>query len=259
MYNSLFYRFGIDAVYLAFDVDPMNAHKVSEIIQTMGLEGVNLTVPFKDTLFNHMDSLSKTAVQARAINVVTQSDNTLAGHNTDGDGFVQSLSEEGGPEIEGLQAIILGAGGAARSIASSLLSRGAQRIHFLNRTKARAQTTVEILSQSFPNAELLVQPLDGAAFSRCAKNSRLVVNCTSGSANTIIDSFDPMGLAPQASWFDINYWMAHPPGKHACDAIGVQFHDGLGMLAHQGALAFELFTGCSVTGAELKAFLLEQA
>jgi len=259
MYNRLFNRFGLDAVYLAFDVDPEHAHTVADIIRVMGLDGVNLTVPFKEMLLDQVDTSTAAAREAGAVNVVTHLDGALMGYNTDGEGFVRSLAEEDGPNIEGLTAIILGAGGAARAVASGLLDRGAKRLHILNRTVRRAEMAAEALSTNFPDATISAESLCQDVFAAHANDSLLVVNCTSGPADKTIAAFEPSRLASGASWVDINYWMPHPPCQDKCQAAGVKFHDGLGMLAHQGALAFELFTGYPVTGAELRAFLAEQA
>ena len=95
-------------------------------------------------------------------------------------------------------------------------------------------------------------------FADRAPKAQLVVNCTSGPAADTVATLNPDRLATGASWVDINYWMDAPPGRAACEGAGVRFHNGLGMLAHQAALAFELFTGHPVTGAELRTFLEEQ-
>ena len=114
MYNALFDKFGIDAVYLAFDVRPEEADCVAEMIRVMGLVGVNLTVPFKERIMSGLDECTTAATEAGAVNVVTQIDGVLMGFNTDGEGFVRSLEEENGPEPKGMHAVMLGAGGAAR-------------------------------------------------------------------------------------------------------------------------------------------------
>ncbi len=255
MYNALFERFGIDAVYLAFEVDPNRASEVANIIRVMGLEGVNLTVPFKERLIDEMNTVSEDAKATGAINVILHRANELTGHNTDGEGFVRSLAEDNGPELDGITAVILGAGGAARAVASGLISNGARHIHLLNRTRERAQETANALLSCFPDAQISVDSLTEDAFAAHAHDARLVVNCTSGAASDTIAHFDPGLLASDAAWVDINYWMATPPCQNACEAAGVRFHDGLGMLAYQGALAFELFTGQAVAGSEVKALL----
>jgi len=258
MYNALFERFNIDAVYLAFDVHPDQANKVAELIRVMDLAGVNLTVPFKETLLPHLDSATAAALEAGAVNVVTQMDGSLMGYNTDGEGFVRSLAEEDGPDPSGLHAIVLGAGGAARAVASGLLDRGAKRVTFLNRTPAKAENAATFLAQTYGQAIVDVARLTPEDFATHAHSCRLVANCTSGPAADVVADFDPTALCTGASWVDINYWMDEPPCQRKVESAGHQFHDGLGMLAHQGALAFELFTGYPATGAELRAFLLER-
>jgi shikimate dehydrogenase len=258
MYNALFDRFDIDAVYLAFDVHPDQANKVADLVRVMDLAGVNLTVPFKETLLPHLNSATAAAREAGAVNVVTQMDGTLMGYNTDGEGFVRSLAEEGGPDPSGIHAIVLGAGGAARAVASGLLDRGAERITFLNRTQSRAVSAAKALAHTYKQATVDVAKLSAEDFAAHATSARLVVNCTSGPAAEVVADFDPGALGPSASWVDINYWMDDPPCQRTVASAGHQFHNGLGMLAHQGALAFELFTGYPATGSELRAFLLER-
>ena len=98
MYNTLFARFDIDAVYVAMDVHPADAHKVADAVRALNVVGVNLTVPFKEAVIPHLDRLTVAAEEAGAVNVVTAVDGTLTGYNTDGEGFIRSLAEEGGPE-----------------------------------------------------------------------------------------------------------------------------------------------------------------
>jgi len=252
MYNTLFDRFGIDAVYVALDVHPDDADQVVDAIRVLDLVGVNLTVPFKERIMPHLDRHTVAAQEAGSVNVVTAVDGTLTGYNTDGEGFIRSLAEEGGPDIPGLSVVVLGAGGAARAVASTLIDRGAGQIQMLNRTQARAEAAAAALP-----GDIIVGPLTPERFAVAAAGAQLVVNCTSGPAAASILALDPTVLADGASWVDINYWMPDPPLQAACVAAGVRFHDGLGMLAHQGALAFELFTGHPVTGGEIRQTLAE--
>ena len=255
LYNSLFAKFDIDAVYVAFDVNPDEAERVADLVRTMGLVGVNLTVPFKERIIDELDGLTAAAEKSGAVNVVAQIDGSLMGHNTDGEGFIRSLKEEDGPSPADMHALILGAGGAARAVAFSLLDHGASKITFLNRTKSRAVRAADSLKSVFPNSLFDVRSLDSDAFADAAASAQLVVNCTTGPAYDVVADLRLDTLVPTASWVDINYWMANPPAQSACNERGIRFHDGLGMLAHQGALAFELFTGHPVTGTEVRRFL----
>ncbi len=252
MYNRLFAQFGIDAVYVALDVHPDFADRVADAIRTLDLVGVNLTVPFKERVLPFLDRSTVAAQEAGAVNVVTAVEGTLTGYNTDGEGFVRSLAEEQGPKLHGCEVVVLGAGGAARAIASTLMDRGVKSLTLLNRTLARAEKA----AQSLPGT-VNVGPLTPASFAQLAPKSQLVINCTSGPAEALVGALDPSKLCAGASWVDINYWMPSPPLKAECEAAGVRFHEGIGMLAHQGALAFELFTGHPVTGDEIRAALQE--
>ncbi len=247
MYNTLFERFGIDAVYVALDVHPDDASGVAAAIRTLDFVGVNLTVPFKEQVMPDLDRCTQAATEAGAVNVVTAVDGTLTGYNTDGEGFVRSLAEEGGPPIPGCRAVVLGAGGAARAVASSLIERGAAKVQILNRTVARAEAAASALPGS-----VAAGSLDPEGFVKAASGAQLVINCAAGPAAERIAALDPRVLADGACWVDINYWMANPPLRAECAAAGVRFHEGIGMLAHQGALAFELFTGHPVTGQEIR-------
>ncbi|RME28554.1 MAG: shikimate dehydrogenase, partial [Deltaproteobacteria bacterium] len=86
MYNELFQRYGLDAVYVAFDVDPTRAEAVADAVRTLGLVGVNLTVPFKERVLPALDHMTVAAEEAGAVNVVIHVGGTLTGYNTDGEG-----------------------------------------------------------------------------------------------------------------------------------------------------------------------------
>jgi shikimate dehydrogenase len=254
MYNALFARYGVDAVYVAFDVDPRRAGAVASAIRTLDLVGVNLTVPFKERILPDLDHLTAAAAEAGAVNVVIQVDGALAGYNTDGEGLCNSLEAEG-RHLPGCRAVLLGAGGTARAVASALLDRGAAHITLLNRSPARAEAAAAALASIFGAARLAVGPLEPAAFAQAAEGAHLVFNGLAGGAEAQVAALDPAPLAPNADWVDANYWMARPPQAERCAALGLRFHSGHAMLLHQGALAFELFTGQPVTADEIRALL----
>ncbi len=246
MHNELFRRKRIDAIYVAFDVPPARAGDVADAIRTLGLAGVNLTVPFKERVVPGLDGLSESARLAGAVNVVLREDGGLVGHNTDGDGYVRALVEEMGVSPEGRRAVVLGAGGTGRAVAASLAAHGAIEVHLLNRTEARAHAACAALAGAFPATRFGAGPLTPAAFAARAPAADLVVNCTSGEAVPAVAALDVRTLARGTVWTDANYWMADPPQLAACAAHGVRIQRGIGMLMHQGALSFGLFTAMAV-------------
>ena len=254
MHNRLFQTLGIDAVYVAFDVAPERSDRVADLVRTMNLSGVNLTVPHKEHVVPDLDGLSAEAQRAGAVNVIINQGGRLVGHNTDGLGFGAAL-DHAGESTNRAHAVILGAGGSARAVAAELLNRGVPRITLLNRTEGRAAAAIAALASHQPAAMITAGPLSIPSFSAAAEGADLVVNCTSGPAVPLIETLDPNVLASSAAWVDINYWMPSPPLQDAIVQSGRTFHDGLGMLAFQGALSFELFTQQAVDGGDVLAIL----
>ncbi len=244
MHNELFRRKGIDAVYVALDVKPNLAESVAGSIRTLALAGCNLTVPFKERVIPALDSLSEAAHCAGAVNVVLNRDGRLEGHNTDGEGYLRALREELGIDPAGRDCAILGAGGTGRAVAAALAGAGVAHACFFNRSPERAEAAVAALAPRFPGVRFEAAPLDADAFR--ARPWGVVVNCLSGQGMDALRALDVSHLPRGAAWTDANYWMADPPQLVACAGRGVRIQRGIGMLMHQGALSFELFTGVPV-------------
>lgn len=244
MHNELFRRKGIDAVYVALDVKPDLAESVAGSIRTLALAGCNLTVPFKERVIPALDELSEAASCAGAVNVVLNREGRLQGHNTDGEGYLRALREELGIDPTGRDCAILGAGGTGRAVAAALAEAGVASACFFNRSPDRAEAAVAALAPRFPAVRLEAAPLDPAAFR--ARPWGIVVNCLSGGGMDALRALDVSHLPRGAAWTDANYWMADPPQLVACAGRGVRIQRGIGMLMHQGALSFELFTGVQV-------------
>ncbi len=244
MHTALFRQLGLDAVYLAFDVDPRRSDQVADSIRTLDLVGVNLTVPFKERVLPFLDHCTIAAQEAGAVNCVINVDGHLTGYNTDGAGLLGALDEEHQFQPANRRCAVLGAGGAGRAVAASLVAGGAQ-VTLFNRTLARAAAACERIAAR-PRSlapESFDEPFE------------LIVNCLGGGAEDLVESL-PLGSLPaHAIWCDVNYWMPDPPRVRACRAAGLRVSEGLGMLLHQGALSFELFTGHPVSPSDLRAAL----
>ncbi len=251
IYNHLFAEHGIDAVYLAFDVDPSRGERVADALRTLDIRGVNLTVPFKRTILPELQRTTQAAREAQACNVVIQQDGQLVGYNTDGEGFARAIEEEFGTTA-GIHAIVLGAGGAARAVAAGLADRGATSVTFLNRSLEAAQSSAAHLSGTFPSTRFDAGPLTPIAFAERCDEVGLVVNAAAGAAAGAVASLSVDMLPPSAIWCDINYWMDAPPNVAAARRAGLRVQTGLAMLAHQGALSFELFTGMPVEASHIR-------
>lgn len=241
MHNAALQARGVDAVYLALEVDPARADRVADAVRTLGLAGANLTVPFKEAVVPHLDALAASARAAGSVNTLAWEGGRLVGHNTDGDGLLDHLVWLGRPAPR--RAVVLGAGGTGRAVCAALVQRGAT-VTLLNRTPARAAQVAAALEVGVTPG-----PLEPAAFSAAAARADLVVHCTAGGA--ALDALDPAAFAGP-TWVDVNYWDPAPPHRAA---LGDRFVGGAGMLAFQGARSLSLWLGEPVPGAELLATL----
>jgi shikimate dehydrogenase len=177
------------------------------------------------------------------VNTIVSRDGRLLGANTDGQGFLRSLQEEGGFVPRGRRAAILGAGGAARAVAWSLVEAGIAELLILNRTSERAELLADLVSQRMGVLALglgLGDPRTRAQLATCA----LLVNATPvGLHPSDPLPIDPTLLGPQILVYDLIYRPRETALLREAKRLGCQVLGGLGMLLYQGALAFELWTG----------------
>jgi shikimate dehydrogenase len=235
LHNRWFADHDVDAVYVALeppgDVDLRSA--------LAPLAGANLTTPFKRAVLPALArSDAEVDLTGAANTVLVAEDGALQGYNTDVAGLDRAL----GPIAPG-PGVVLGAGGAARAAVRVLQLRGCSRISVLNRTPGRA-------------TELAVPPegaggLDAASWRAAAAGATVAINATTAGARELIQALDPGLLAPDATWCDLNYWDADPPGFAKYRATGRRTVDGWEMLLHQAALSFELFTGIRLSPSEI--------
>lgn len=249
LHNAWFAEQGIDARYVALDVDPARASVLVDALRTLPLSGVNLTIPFKEAVVPTLDEVVGFAAVVGAVNTVVRDGDRLVGHNTDGAGFLAGLRDAFGDVIRGADVLVLGAGGAGLAVGAAAADAGARSVTWLNRDVARAQAACARCAPHWPGVAFQAGSLDAAAFAAHAPSAGLVVAATSGGAADRLASFDIGRVSADAVWCDLNYWMAAPPSLDGLRARGVRVQSGLPMLVHQAAEAFRLFTGRTVDAA----------
>ena len=243
LHNQWFVTNGIDALYVALDVQPQRAEQVVTAFRTLGLAGANLTVPFKTAVIDQLDGITPLAKAIGAVNTLYWNDGALWGDNTDAQGFIDGLVSTHGPLVGPQTAVILGVGGAGRAVAAGLAAAGVQTVHLLNRTVDVAHAVAKKLAKIYPRTTFTAGPLVAKHFTAVAAQATLVVNCVSGPGIPIIESLPLIHLNAQAIWADLNYWMPQPPAFNALRQRGNRLVDGHPMLLHQAARAFALWTG----------------
>jgi shikimate dehydrogenase len=242
MHNTAFAHHGLDAVYLPFAVPPAQVEIAVKAIRALHIRGVNVTIPHKQAVMAWLDELSPEARLIGAVNTVQLRDDRLVGYNTDGIGFLRSL-EEAGSEVAGRTVLLLGAGGAARALAVQLCLAGIQRLYLANRTQTRAEELAAFLKENIPHADISVVSMKGPSLSAHLPHIDIVVNATSVGMHPHDRMVLPFAdLGPRHLVCDIVYRPLHTPLLQAAQHQGARTVDGLGMLIHQGAKAFEIWT-----------------
>lgn len=238
MHNAALEALGLDWVYVPFDVAPDDLAAAVAGLHALGLIGVNVTVPLKETVLPLLDVVDEAAQWIGSVNTVHNRDGRLHGYSTDGAGFLRSLEAVGQP-TRGREALLLGAGGSARAIAYALASRGGH-CQIANRTEARAARLACAVNSHYPGAAVV------AGWGQEAGGFDLVVNTTSVGMHPNEDALPalpPNVFAGKPFVCDLIYAPAQTRLLAAASAAGCGTMNGVKMLVWQGALALSLWTG----------------
>ncbi len=238
MHNAAFAALGLNWCYVACEVDPKNLRTAIAGAQTMGFAGVNLTVPHKLLAMDMVDALDASAKKWGAVNTIRFNEQGTTGFNTDADAIITSLREDLKAELRGAKVLLLGAGGAGRTAALKLASESVSELFLVNRTQSKAEEIAREIKKLFPSVQVATSYPPGAV--------DLVLNATSlglkpGDAVPLDQK--QFVLKQARAVYDMIYRPAETPLLQAARAADCQTANGLGMLLHQGAKAFEIWTG----------------
>ena len=250
MQNAALKHCQIDMQYVRFQIAPDELREALKLIRDLKFVGVNLTVPHKIAALKLVDDLEESAKSIGAVNAV-KNNGKLHGLNTDGKGFARAIREEFVVDLRDLRVMILGAGGAARAIAMQCAKENCERLVIANRTLENGKNLADELRDFFagprvlgPVARLQAIAWDEAAFRFQIGNVDLIVNATPLGLNRSDPSPVPARLlAPHLMVYDTIYSERRTPFVSAAVEAGARGANGLSMLLHQGALAFEIWFG----------------
>lgn len=241
MVEAAFRDLGLDWRYLTVEVAAADLEDAIRGMVAMGFRGANCTLPHKVAVVRHLSELSPSAQAVGAVNCIVRRDNRLVGENTDGKGFLQSLLELG--PVAGRNAVLLGAGGAARAVGVELLRAGAASVTVVNRSPPRGEELAALLNRVAPGQ---ARAAPWAGDYEVPANADVMINATS------------VGLFPDVEARVAVAAESLRPGMVVCDVIpnpprtrflreaearGCRTLDGLGMLVNQGVLGVRLWTG----------------
>lgn len=251
MQNAALKQCKIDMQYARFQIGPSDLPEALQLFRGLDFVGLNLTVPHKIAALAHLADVDENAERAGAVNAIKIDQGKLRGFNTDGRGFARAIREEFVVDLRDLRVMILGAGGAARAIALQCAKEHCERLVVANRTFDKAKTLTNELHDFFvgpkvlgPVPRLQAIPWEESAFRFQIGNVDLVVNATPLGLNRGDPSPIPSRLLePHLMIYDTVYADARTPFVSAASEAGARAANGLSMLLHQGALAFEIWFG----------------
>ena len=243
--QAAFDHIGFDARYLAWQTPPPELARAVSCLRGDGYLGANVTVPHKVAVRDHLDELDPWAEVIGAVNTIVSKEGRLVGYNTDAYGLIEALKREAQFDARGKEVVLIGAGGAARAAAFGLARESVSSLVIANRTRARAETLATELRDSVK--EVAALDLASSMLAERIASADLIVNATSvGMQGGPAEGRSPVveGLIqPTCVVHDMVYSPeATPLLKMAKDA-GARVVGGLPMLVHQGAAAFERWTG----------------
>ncbi len=241
MIEPAFAAMGLDWRYLTVEVRPEGLKAAVQGARAMGWRGFNCTIPHKVAVIESLDELSPAAEKIGAVNCVILRDGRAIGDNTDGKGFLQSVQAV--RKVEGANAAILGAGGAARAIGVELAMAGVASITVVNRSADRGESLASAIRERTGVASQFV-PWVGMY--RIPENVDLVINATSIGLFPDVDAEVPIvadSIRPGMLVCDV---IPNPPRTRLiaeAERRGAVAIDGLGMLVNQGVIGIRLWTG----------------
>jgi shikimate dehydrogenase len=249
MQNAALKHCKIDMQYGAFQIAPDELARAFKSIRELEFIGVNLTVPHKIAAIECVDEVDPAARKIGAINVVANRSGKLVGFNTDGLGFSRAIREEFVVDLRDLRVMLLGAGGGARAIAMQCALENCERLVLANRTFDTAKELADRLSEFFagpkvlgPVPRLQAIPWEESALRFQIANIDLIVNATPVGLNRTDPPPLPAHLlVPHLFVYDTVYRPDRTQFVAAAAGAGARAANGLSMLLHQGALAFQIW------------------
>ena len=245
MHNAAFAALQIPYIYVPFPVSPQALGPAIQSLSSLGIVGVNLTIPHKEAVLPFLTEITPEAREVGAVNTVHCREGALLGDNTDGQGFYTPLQEMG-VDLAGKQVVVLGAGGAARAVVFRLARAGAQ-ILVINRTPERAERLVQAVAQAgYRDAARILNTNRPEALSAAIAGATLLVQTTRVGMVPQEEALPDLpldALSPHLLVYDLVYNPIETRLLREARMRGCRTLTGVKMLVYQGAAAFQRWTG----------------
>jgi len=257
MHNNAYKQLNMDYVYVAFHVQPEDIEKLITSAKTLGIRGLNVTIPHKTTIIPYLDEIDETAKKIGAVNTIQFKDNKAKGYNTDGIGAIKSIQEY--TTLQDKNILILGAGGASKAISFTLINENINSLTIANRTKENAEQLIENIKKQTNFTKIQYHTINDV--DEIIEDMDIIINTT------------PIGMYPHHEVkppiktdninknhivMDIIYNPLETQLLKQSKENGAQTINGTSMLINQGLVSFEIFTGEKATYKSFEEALLNQ-
>ena len=243
IHNHAYQLTATNAVYLAWEVEEDEVAQSLQQLKVLDMLGANISMPYKKKVLPYLDQVDESAQLIASVNTIVQREGRLTGYNTDGLGFLKSLPKTF--SIKNKKLVLLGAGGAARAIIVEAIQQGVGEIHLFVRPESleKYQAIFSPLSEALSFSIVLHDLSRRDQVNAMMVGADLLINATGlgmdGVSLPVPKDFTfPKGCLVA----DLAYFPAKTPFLQLAEEQEVQTVNGLGMLFHQAALAFELMT-----------------
>ncbi|MBI4746371.1 MAG: shikimate dehydrogenase [Deltaproteobacteria bacterium] len=263
MQNAALEALGLNYIYVPFEVRPESLEFAVNGIRALGVSGVNVTVPYKESVMKFLDEIDESAGLIGAVNTILNKNGRLKGYNTDSPGYIRSLHEDAGFDPKGKTILVVGAGGGARGIIAGLLLNGTSEIVIANRTIEKAEEIKVNYAKICRRKHIQIKtaPLSYLNDPQILSSVDLIVNTTSMGLEGGFPDVDFSLTSRNVLISDIAYKPPLTQFLKKAQGAGRKISGGLGMLVYQGAISLEIWTGrkapVEVMKNSLKIFLNE--
>ncbi|WP_307892044.1 shikimate dehydrogenase [Bacillus swezeyi] len=253
IHNAALQDLSLDGYYHAFHVENADLEDAVKGMRALGVQGFNVTVPHKVSIMKYLDRIDDSAKALGAVNTVRREKEEFVGYNTDGEGFLKSLEQSLDKPVRELSLLIIGAGGAARAIFTTLASKLPNRLDVANRTPEKAEAFVKLFEGEAKTLTLQEAETNLSAYDVVIQTTSVGMHPNVGAA--------PLSLV-QAKETCLVCDIIYNPLKTAllkeAEAKGLKVLDGVGMFIGQAALSFELWTGHEPNMEKMKSIVLRK-
>ena len=246
MHNAAIADLGVDYCYVAFHVVPERVGEAMKGLRGLNIRGLNVTIPHKLSVMEHMDRISEEALAVGAVNTISFEDGELVGYNTDVYGVLTALRKSAGVETFPAHCVVLGAGGASRAVTYALGTQDeVKKVTILNRTVERAEALATDM-EKITGKTIDVGSMDADVQQKTFADAGVVVNTTSLGMYPKIDA-SPLAnvnaVHPELVLYDTVFNPLETQLMREFKSVGASAFGGLDMLVFQGARSFAIWTG----------------